>query len=81
VILVFTWILVKVGGQEVGVVITPQGIDQTSIKNRMASRYAMEYCLQMTERSGSIRYQRTRRRSEKYADAIWTPTKDGIKMG
>lgn len=82
VILVFTWILVKVGGQEVGVVISPQGIDQHVLKTGWHLVMPWNTVYKMDRTVWVYSFTNAREEGQKkYADAIWTPTKDGIKMG
>jgi len=82
VILVFTWILVKVGGQEVGVIISPQGIDQHVLKTGWHLVMPWNTVYKMDRTVWVYSFTNAREEGQKkYADAIWTPTKDGIKMG
>ena len=74
--------ITKIGGQEVGVLITPRGVSATPLKtgwhliapwNSVSSmdRTVWVYTFSNKKDEGQI----------KGEDAIWTPTKDGIKMG
>ena len=82
VILLFTWILVKIGGQEVGVVISPQGIDQHVLKTGWHLVMPWNTVYKMDRTVWVYSFTNAREEGQKkYADAIWTPTKDGIKMG
>jgi regulator of protease activity HflC (stomatin/prohibitin superfamily) len=74
--------LVKVGGQEVGVVVTPSGVSKDELKTgwhivapwntvAMMDKTVWVYTLTSNPKEGA----------KASDDAIWAPTSDGIKMG
>jgi regulator of protease activity HflC (stomatin/prohibitin superfamily) len=74
--------VIKVGAQEVGVLITPTGVSPTSLKTgwhfvmpwndiKFMDRTEWVYSFTHNPEEGAV----------KKADAIWAPTSDGIKMG
>jgi regulator of protease activity HflC (stomatin/prohibitin superfamily) len=74
--------LVQIGAQEVGVMVTPSGIAQDHLETGW-HLIPPWYHLELMDRTVWV-YTFSNKPSEgqhKDADAIWVPTKDGIKMG
>ena len=82
IVFAFTSTITKVGPQETGVLITPRGVVETPLTTgwhivmpwnsvKMMDKTLWVYTFSNKVNEGE----------EKDADAIWTPTKDGIKMG
>jgi len=80
--LLFSVFLVKVGGQEVAVLVTPSGVNSTELttgwhfvgpwnKVEYMDKTVWVYTFSNKQEEGA----------KPSADAIWCPTKDGIKMG
>jgi regulator of protease activity HflC (stomatin/prohibitin superfamily) len=74
--------IVKVGAQEVGVLVTPGGVSTQAVHTgwHLVAPWNSVY---MMDRTVWV-YTFTNKKDEgqvKGEDAIWTPTKDGIKMG
>jgi len=82
ILFVLAVLIVRIGGQEVGVVITPAGISSEVLKTGWHvimpwnSVYRMDRTVWVYTFSNAVTEGQKR-----YSDAIWTPTKDGIKMG
>lgn len=79
----FAFMLVKTSGQEVGVVVTPTGVSQTVLPagtwnfvNPLSKVYYMDRTTQVYTFSNTAK-----EGAKPESDAIWVPTKDGIKMG
>lgn len=75
-------VITKVGAQEVGVLITPKGVVEKTFTTGW-HLIAPWNDLQMMDKTVWV-YTFSDKKDEgqkKSADAIWTPTKDGIKMG
>ena len=75
-------LIIKVGGQETGVVITPKGVSSDEIKTgwhlmpwwndvKMMDKTVWTYTFAQSIKEGQ----------KEGEDAIWAPTKDGIKLG
>lgn len=83
--LVFLFIsssIVKIGGQDAGVLLTPKGIDQNVLHTgwHFVMPYNNVYIMDKTVWVYTCANS-TKEGAKPDADAIWSPTKDGIKLG
>lgn len=74
--------LVRIGAQDVGVVVTPRGVTDEELHTGWHliapwnNVHKMDKTVWVYTRSHS-----TKEGAKSYSDAVWAPTKDGIKMG
>ena len=74
--------LVKIGGQEVGVVITPTGVSDKPLKTGWHFVPWWNNVEAMDKTVWVYTFAQNTKEGQKVeADAIWAPTKDGIKLG
>ena len=77
-----TMIIVRIGAQDAGVMVTPSGVDDTELHTGWHivmpwnTVYIMDKTVWVYTCANS-----TKEGAKPDADAIWAPTKDGIKMG
>lgn len=78
----FAFVIVKVGGQDVGVLITPTGVSYDELKTGWHLVAPWNKVFMMDKTVWVYTFSNSRREGQSDTeDAIWTPTKDGIKMG
>ncbi len=77
-----TLIIVKIGAQDAGVVVTPRGVDDTELHTgwHIVMPWNSVYIMDKTVWVYTCAQSSTEG-AKPNADAIWAPTKDGIKMG
>ena len=75
-------IIVKIGATEVGVLVTPAGVNQKSMLTgwHIVAPWNNVYTLTKTAQVYTFA-QSTKEGQKSYEDAIWTPTSEGIKLG
>lgn len=74
--------IVRIGGQEVGVVVTPLGIRDNELNTGWHIIMPWNSVYRMDKTQWVYTFSSTKQEgSKRDADAIWAPTKDGIKMG
>jgi hypothetical protein len=77
-----TMIIVRIGAQDAGVVVTPSGVDDNELHTgwHIVMPWNSVYIMDKTVWVYTCAQSKSEG-AKPNADAIWAPTKDGIKMG
>src|ERR1041385_3192769 len=74
--------LYRIGPQEVGVLVTPRGVDEETLHTGWHFVSPLTKVERMDKTVWVYTFSNTKSEGQKNTeDAIWTPTKDGIKIG